>query len=242
MLCWAAPARAQHHHEADTDAASFAAGVAMVAAAFETMLYAGNYQGVIPSLRWANERFAAGASAAAYRLEENGATFYGFGDVIVHGQVTVIGDRAARAGVLASISAPTGDDRRGLGMGHVMLMPALFGIWAIDRVVLAATAGYSRAIGGSSAHEHGMWPLVEPMNVSEVTWSAGGGYAITPAVQVGARVSGGIPIGLPGDNRVIGSLRGAWASGRFQTAAELQAGIAGDPFIIRGVVSTALSF
>ena len=247
IVCWAGAARAQHHHEVDTDEQSFdeqsfAAGVTMLAATFETLLYAGNYQGIMPSLRWANDRFGAGASASAYRLEENGATFYGFGDIVVHGQATIIGDEQVRGGVLASVSAPVGDDRRGMGMGHVMLMPAVFGIWTIDRVALAATAGYSRAIGSSSEHDHGMWPLVEPMNISEVTWSAGASVAVTPAVQAGARMSGGIPIGLAGDDRLIGALRVSWTTGRLQTAGELQAGIVGDPFIIRGVVSTALSF
>lgn len=242
IVCWAGAARAQHHHEVDTEETNFAAGVTMVAATFDTLLYEGNYQGVMPSVRWANDRFGAGASAAAYRLEENGATFYGFGDVVVHGHAMIVGDEQARAGVIASVSAPVGDDRRGLGMGHVMLMPALFGSWTIDRVALAATAGYSRAIGGSSEHDHGMWPLVEPMNISEVTWSAGGAVAVSPAVQIGARMSGGIPIVFSGDDRLVAALRVSWSTGRFQTAGELQAGIVGDPFIIRGVVSTALSF
>jgi hypothetical protein len=86
-----------------------------------------------------------------------------------------------------------------------------------------------------------MWPLVEPMNMVEFTWSAGGDVALSDTVHTGARLSGGVPIGN-GDNRIIGALRVAWGQGRFSTAAELQAGIAGDPFNVRGVVSTALSF
>jgi len=242
VMLASAPALAQHHHDVDEgDRAAFGAGVMMLAATYQNMLYAGNYEGVVPSLGWSNERFGAGISAAFYRLEENGAAVYGLGDLVVHGQVTIVGDHAARAGVIAAVSVPIGDGIRGLGMGHVMVMPAAFGAWTIDRVELVATAGYSRALGGGD-HDHGPWPIVEPMNAEELTWSAGAILAITDEVHAGARVSGGVPFNEGGENRVIGALRGAWGTGRVSTGVEIQAGIAGDPFIVRGVLSTALIF
>jgi hypothetical protein len=103
------------------------------------------------------------------------------------------------------------------------------------------TAGYSRAIGGDTDHEHGMWPIVEPMNLSELTWSAAGDYAITRGIVGGVRISGGVPIGN-GEDRVVAAVRVAWASGRFTTGGELQAGLVGDPFTVRGVLSTAMTF
>ena len=152
---------------------------------------------------------SAGASAALYRLEKNGAPVHGFGDIVVHGQATVVGDHHARAGVIAAISAPVGSEQRGLGMGHAMAMPALFGAAHLDRISLAVTAGYSRALAGSSDHDHGMWPLVEPMNPSELTWSAASEIAITDQVQGGVRLSGGVPIGIesfgPAALRSLGS-------------------------------------
>jgi hypothetical protein len=234
-------ARAEHVHTVEPGDSGFGARVTMLAASFDTMFYAGNYQGIVPAVQWSRERFAAGASIAMYRLEENGARFYGFGDVIVHGQATVIGDHHAHAGVVAAASAPIGDERSGMGMGHPKAMPAVFGGMHRGRVMLGATAGYSRAIGGDTDHDHGVWPIVEPMNLAEVTWSAAGDVAITREVNAGVRLSGGVPIGN-GDNRIIGGLRAGWRSGRVSTAAELQAGLAGDPFTLRGVVSTALSF
>ena len=245
VMLGSAPALAQHHPEADSDehhASSLGAGVMMLAATYQTMFYAGNYEGVVPSFGWSNERFAAGVSAAFYRLEENGAAIYGLGDVVVHGQATIVGNREARAGVLAAVSLPVGDGMRGLGMGHFMVMPAAFGAWTIDRVELVATAGYSRAFGMGD-HDHGPWPIVEPMNREELTWSAGASLAVTDEIHAGTRVSGGIPLLDPmGVNRVIGALRAGWGRGRVSTGAEIQAGIAGHPFIVRGVVSTALSF
>ncbi len=92
-------------------------------------------------------------------------------------------------------------------------------------------------------HVHGMQPLVEPMNMSEITWSGQGDLAIASGVSAGARVSGGVPVhSLGGITRVIGALGVAWGTRRVETSAELQAGIAGDPFTIRAVFATALRF
>jgi hypothetical protein len=81
------------------------------------------------------------------------------------------------------------------------------------------------------------------MNMSELTWMASGDHALTSELHVGARMSGGIPVGnLVGHTRVVGAFRVAFGHGRLETAAEVQAGIAGDPFTVRGVVETALRF
>jgi hypothetical protein len=239
---------AQHHHGMETQPQSgdahdvFGAGVALVAASFETMDYGGNYQGLLPSLRWSRPRFGAAITAGYYRLEKNGAEIYGEGDLTVHGQALLVGDSHASAGIIAGVTAPIANGQRGMGMGHVMVMPAFFGTWAVDSFDLVATAGYSRAIGGDTDHDHGPWPLVEPMLMSELSWSAGGDLRAASDVRIGGRMSGGIPVGGPGDNRVVGALRVGWHAGRVETAAEIQAGLAGDPFTVRGVVSTALSF
>jgi hypothetical protein len=45
-----------------------------------------------------------------------------------------------------------------------------------------------------------------------------------------------------GVERVIGALRVAWGEGRVDTAIEVQAGLAGDPFTVRGVLQTSLRF
>jgi hypothetical protein len=242
LLLSTSPARADHSHAGHhSNESVFGAGLTIVAASYDSLLYTGNYQGIVPQVTWANQRFAAGVNASLYRVEENGASYYGPGDIVAHGQVALVGGEHARAGVVAAVSAPVGDDRHGLGMGHPMVMPAAFGTWMHDRIALSATAGYSRALGGDTGHDHGMWPIVEPMNRTEVTWSTAGEVAITPQITCGARFSGGIPIG-DGDHRIVGAVRFGWGARRFATAAELQAGIVGDPFNVRGVLSTTWSF
>lgn len=241
-----APAFAQHHHGMETQPEAshdvIGAGVSLIAASYDTMNYSGNYQGVLPSVRWARPRYSAGVAAGFYRLEKNGAEIYGQGDLTVHGQAMLVGDAHTSAGVVAGVTAPIANGQRGMGMGHLMLMPALYGAFALARFELVATAGYSRAMGGDMDHDHGPWPLVEPMLMSELSWSAGGDVVATHDLRVGGRMSGGIAVGGPGDTRVVGALHVGWRRGRVDTGAELQAGLAGDPFNVRGVVSTALSF
>jgi hypothetical protein len=217
--------------------------VSLLAASFATPDFAGDYEGVIPSVSWSTPRFAVGANVPLYRLQENGRELYGPGDVVVHGQGTFIEAGELHAGALVAVSAPTGDGQAGTGMGHAMAMPALWTAWSHERLTLAGSAGYSRALVDSMTHhDHGPWPLVEPMNMSEISWSASGDIALAHGTHAGARVSGGVPVGAAGTDRVVGAVRVAWGSGAVDTAAELQAGLAGDPFTIRGVVETALHF
>ncbi|MDB4956917.1 MAG: uncharacterized protein JWO36_4486 [Myxococcales bacterium] len=237
-------AHADHHGMAMQSSASpestFGVGLSLVAASFSTD-YIGDYEALVPSLGWAMGRFSAGASIGLYRLDENGRKFYGLGDAVVHGQATLVIRESVQGGVMLAVSAPTGDSQIGLGMGHVMAMPALWGTWNHDRLTLAVSGGVGRALA-SIGHVHGMWPLVEPMNISEVTWSASGEITVTRDLHAGLRVGGGAPVIDPGINRIVAALRVAWVSGRVDTAAELQAGLAGDPFTFRGVVDTSVHF
>jgi hypothetical protein len=238
----AGSARAEHNHMDHQTVRELGVGVALVAASFDTMLYLGNYQGVLPTVQWSRKRYGVAASASVYRIEENGAEYYAPGDVLVHGRFNLVGGPQLSAGAILGVSAPTGDSRHGTGMGHPMVMPALYGVAAFGRLTTNATLGYSRALGGDMDHDHGSWPIVEPMLVSEVSWSFGGDVAIVRAASIGLRFAGGIPAGVSGDARAQAGLRVAWHAGRVESAAEIQAGLAGDPFTVRGVVSTALSF
>jgi hypothetical protein len=240
-----APAYAQHEHGGHEHHGAkppqLAARVSLVAASFDTMEYAGNYQGAIPSFAWSSDRFAVLGRGAAYRIEKNGGTFYGAGDALVHGHVMVMRGGSIDAGTSLAISIPTGSEQHSLGMGHLMLMPAVFATGSLARVRAAASLGYSRALGGRSHSGHGARPLVSPMLPSEISWSAGADVLLGHRVAAGARGGGGIPVG-EGDLRAFAAARVAWQMSSVESAFELQAGLAGDPFTVRGVVSTALSF
>ncbi|HEY0251517.1 MAG TPA: hypothetical protein VGC41_08320 [Kofleriaceae bacterium] len=221
----------------------FDASVQLIAASYGTISYVGDYQGVIPSLMYQHDRFSVGAAMGLYRINLNGLEANGIGDVMLHAAMTLVHAGDFTGGVVAMVSAPTGDDRVGLGMGHPMAMPSIYGVWARDRLTVSASAGYSRALAEvPQGHDHGVWPLVEPMNMSEVTWGVGADLALTHSIHGGARVGGGHPFDLMGHERVVGALRLGWVASRVDTGVEVQTGFVGDPYTVRGLVETALHF
>jgi len=230
-----------HHHGGGT---SYAVALGVIAAGYDARLFSGDYQGLVVGARWSRGRFGAHLGVPAYRLQKNGKVVYGLGDLLAHGHVALIDAGALTSGLMVMGSAPTGDGDAGLGMGHVMLMADAWVTWAPGRFSLTGNAGYARALGGGSAHAGhggGMWPLVEPMNASELTFGASGMLALGKAVAAGVRASGAIPVG-EGDERLIGGARVVWRAGRVETSAEIQAGLVGDPFTLRGILETAVRF
>lgn len=237
-------ARADHDHGAHVShsgATELSATVSLVAARYHNEFFIGDYQGITPAMRYSRGTISIGANASLYRLSSNGAVKYGPGDVVADGQLQLVGGHPASAGVALAVSFPTGSQRDGLGMGHVMAMPSAWGVYMFDRVTLIGSFGYGRAIGGGEhSHHTRSGALVDPMNLSELTWSAQGDVSLARALTVGARAMGGIPVGEDGVNRVIGGLRAAWSEGRVTTTAEVQVGLDGEPFEVRGLLATAL--
>jgi hypothetical protein len=229
----------ENHHQ---EGSELSAGVSVQAAQFDNTSYEGSYEAILPSAGFMRGRFGAGATVGLYHLTKNGLTKNGLGDAMFTGHATVISTDALQAGVALHMMAPTGSELEGFGMGHVMAMPSAWATWRSSPVILKASAGYSRALTGlGGMHDHGPSPLVDPMNMQELTWSAGAELDLVHGLRAGGRVLGGIPIGT-GRERVIGAGRVAWGTPRITTAFELQLGVAGDPFTIRGVLDTALRF
>ena len=225
-------------------AAPYALAVGVLAATYTSPIYEGDYQGAQLGARAAWGRIGVAASLAAYRIAKNGKTVDGIGDLMLHLHATAITRGHVMAGVMVMMSLPTADDLAGLGMGHVMLMPQAWVVYAPGRFAFAASAGYARMFGGHAAHaEHGvaLWPLVDPMNAIELPFDGTAMFALTPQLGVGARLAGGIPVGT-GDTRVAAGGRVTWIAGSVVTSAELLGGVAGDPFGLRGMLETTLRF
>jgi hypothetical protein len=217
------------------------ASVSIVAARYHNEFFLGDYQGITPAARYSHGRISAGANASLYRLTSNGATTYGPGDVVLDGQLLLAAEHPVHAGIALAASLPTGSHRNGLGMGHVMAMPSAWGMYMFDRAMLIGSFGYGRALGGGEhAHHTTGGALVDPMNISELTWSAELQYMLARALTLGVRGMGGIPVGEGGTNRVVGGVRALWTEGRVTTSAEVQLGFDGDPFEVRGVLATSL--
>jgi hypothetical protein len=244
-LATAREASAQHHHMAMPDETSrpFTAEVTALAASFDTGEYAGDYEGLGLAFGWRATRGGAHLMIPMYRLQENGATHVGPGDVMLGGDVTAIARARWRAGASLMATVPTGDALVSLGMGHPMLMPAAWASLGGARAMVTASAGYARALASLAGHMHGIGPLVEPMNGSELTGEVRADLAPwSPPLAVTVRVAGAVPVGADGTTRVIGAVGAMWRRARFETGVELQLGLAGDPFTFRGLVETAVHF
>lgn len=218
-------------------------GLSVEAAEFDTTYYVGSYQGVMPSLSWMRGRFGASAMIGLYHLTENGLSTYGAGDVMLGGMAAIVERETLRAGVALHVMFPTGSELDNLGMGHTMAMPSAWTTWRSAPLTVSASAGYGRAMVdlGGGQHNHGPMPLVDPMNLQELTWSAAADLDLGHGLQLGGKTLGGVPLGT-GQTRVIGGGRVAWGTPRVSTGLEVQVGLAGDPFTVRGVLDTALRF
>jgi len=213
-----------------------------LAARYAASLYSGDYQGLVTGGRWSRGRFGVGASVPMYRIDRNGRATTGAGDVMLHAHAMLLHRGPWSAMGMFMGSAPTGDDRAGLGMGHVMLMPEAQLRWTQTRLAVTATAGYCRGLASANAHaEHGMttWPLVSPMNIAEVSYGLEAALAVTPSLGVALRAFGATPIG-DGTTRLITAGKVLWHHRRVATTFELQHGSVGDPFELRGLLGTSV--
>lgn len=221
-----------------------AVSLGLIASTYRSPLFEGTYQGAIAGARVSLGRVGAAVSLPAYHLVRNGASIDGIGDVMLHAHATLLERGTVTAGAMMMASVPTGDGDRGLGMGHVMLMPEAWATWVPSRFAVAVSAGYGYAFGGASAHAHhggGMWPLVEPMNASEITFGGTGMFAVAPTLGIGVRAYGATPTS-EGDTRLAGGARVVWIAGRLTTTAELLGGLVGEPFGARGMLETSIRF
>ncbi|HWO20071.1 MAG TPA: hypothetical protein VNO30_14895 [Kofleriaceae bacterium] len=214
-----------------------------LAASYHSRLYDGSYEGARAGAAFARGRYEVGAELAGYRIVRNGRAGHGLGDLHVHGSAMLVARGALSAGVHLMVMAPTGDDRLGVGMGHVMLMPAAWSAYAAGRARASVMLGYGRGIGDEGVHaEHGgSWPLVDPMGFSELTLDAAAAFAFARAWTAGVALHGALPLSA-GDTRLLAGARVSWRAGRVDTAGELQAGVVGDPVRVRGLLSTSLRF
>lgn len=249
-LLSAAPARAQHdHHHGDRPAPAdepderpFEVGLAVIGARYDQALYSGDYAGVGLAVGWHRGRFAARATVPAYHVRKNGAAVDGLGDAVVGADLSVAADGPHSGGVSVAFTLPTGDRLTGLGMGHPMFMPALWVAYDRGRASVGASLGVCTALGGDDGHHaHGAWPIVEPMSASEAMASARAEVVVASRVRAGARVLIAVPF-ADEPTRVVAGVGGRWRGARTETGAELQAGLAGDPFTVRALVTSALRF
>ena len=257
LLATSAVAKADHDHAHmhDDDGASGGAmpeapsvrltgTFGLSAASFSNMLYVGDYEGARVGLAAARGPFELGVELAAYRLRKNGLLRHGLGDLATRASWTAIETRGASLGIMAMAGFPTGSATDGFGMGHVMMMGHAFGTLTAGRTTFVGAFGYARSLGGGAAHaKHGggSWPLVDPMTASEIVASISIERVLSRAFFAGVGVSYAEPLDI-GDRRAIVDAGVGWRRGRYTTRGLFQAGIAGEPFDLRGSMTVSAGF
>lgn len=224
-------------------------GIRLDAAGYRNASYIGDYQGLAPTLGFNHRRVAVMALLPSYRLTRNGRTSYGLGDLAlaVRAPIPAFSRSYTSAGFGLSATLPTGKASDDLGMGHVMLMPEFWFGYERERVQLVGTLGFARALtsAGSSHHNHGPRPIVNPMNLAEVDASLTAFLRVHRTVWLKFGMLGAMPVGTinaQGVTRIIAG-SGLMVSTRgVEFSAELQAPLAGAPFVARGVLQIGYRF
>ncbi|MET0342967.1 MAG: hypothetical protein ABW252_18315 [Polyangiales bacterium] len=211
----------------------------------------GNYQGFYAGFAYRQPWWGAELRVPTYRLQqqERAATF-GLGDIVLSASGTALKlrDDTIQLGAELPLMLPTGSASRSLGMGHPMLMPALWLLLDLEPVVIRAQLGYGRVLGGGDMdhhHHEGVMrvPLVNPMNRSEIEHALIVSLGLARGTSVHLSWLGAAPVDDPqGVNRQV---LAAGASARFdpiELGFELQRPVAGDPFFMRLVLELTATF
>jgi hypothetical protein len=212
-------------------------------AAEAALLDGADAQGMTTALRGQWRRLGARLAIPVYRIaHDDGDVAVGLGDLAVEASARLLGGERWRAGVVAGVTAPTGDADDGLGMGHAMLMPGAWITAAGGPVDVAAAASYGTAVGDPGGHHHHRArALVNPMNRHELGGSLRAAYAATGALEVHAIALLAVPVG-DGVTRAAAAGGARWHLGTWSIGAEAGAGITGKPFVSRGVLDLTRTF
>lgn len=159
----------------------------------------GDFQSVHALFAFSHPWFFVDASLPFYRLTRDGTTARGLGDVAADLRLHAV--RATELGITAgpelSLTLPTGDASRDLGMGHSMLMPGAFVRLDVAQLTVVVQLAYGVALShGAHAMHGGAAPIVNPMNRSEIEHALGVAYAVHEVVRVTARVLGAVPVAV----------------------------------------------
>jgi hypothetical protein len=221
------------------------------AAAYDNPPYEGDYEGAALGASFERRPLHAWAVLPSYRLQRSGQEFLGPGDLLTGARLSVLEDeaRTLATGFAMVATWPSGDRARDLGMGHVMLMPGIWGDWRGAKAFVRGELGYARALAAASDHADHQYgpriarPLVSPMNRSEATGRLAAAYLLHPLLRLKSAVYGAIPIADErGVARAIVSAGADTTAGSFDAGLEGHLSVVGNPFTFKIVVTAGARF
>lgn len=214
----------------------FGLGLRMEAASSEVDELPASYQGVAIHAHVHAGPIVVAAHLPTYRLDSARGVYYGTGDLHVEAWLRAIRRPGFSAGVGLPVGLPTGSAERLLGMGHVMIMPAAFVAVRRGGLDVIALGAYHRALGDSGEHAHSVsGPAVAPMAKSELAAAAQATYWLDGTTGAVAEAAVAVPL-VDAPTRAAAGVGARIRRGRYDVTVTVQLGLAGDPFIARGVV------
>lgn len=226
-----------HHHGHPAATIHVQASITLEAATIPD----GAYQGETTAIGVHRGRLGLRVAVPVWRLDVLDTPHSGIGDVIVQGHARVLGDDRASAGAVIAVGLPTGKASYGLGMGHAMVMPAVWGAAARGRLRGLALVGGGLALG-SGDHDHpgfASGPPVSPMAPRELDLTLRGSWLPRHGLAVDLIGAVAVPVGDDRDARAATGVGARYRRGGWMAGVTGLAGVAGDPFGVRVVVDLA---
>lgn len=217
-----------------------------IAGATDFMDESRDYEGLRIAVDAGTGRYSARLALPAYRVAAEGV---GLGDATFSASADLVpGHRRIRAGLGASIAAPTGDADAGRGMGHVMIAGGPWLRFGGERVDATFAVTVASALGDDAEHvlhRHAAdgWPLVDPMNPRELMTVARAVAVLVPGgLHAGGQLTFATPVGLDGTNRVVAAVLVERPFGRYGLRVLVETPLVGDPFVARALVELSYRF
>ena len=227
----------------------FTASATMLGGRFDRPQGRGDYEGLSLALKLRAGGARYGVVVPSYRIDRNGATTVGLGDVGFRADMPVISlfDRTLELGIGLGATLPTGRAEDELGMGHAMAMPWIFGSLRLGIVNTEVEVGSAHALADhvhtitpSGEHVHVARPVVDPMNANEV-WGSAAATLPLGLLQLVPSLRGARPLG-EGEARLNGGLGLRLPLGPASVAAGAELPIVGDAFTWRTYLRGAFTF
>jgi hypothetical protein len=212
-------------------------------ASYRNQVYAGEYQGYGGSASFTHPWLAAEAALTSYRIVRNGLRDYGIGDLALTARAAAYRfDDEAALGVALAASLPTGDPRRGLGMGHTMLMPGAWFSWRREAWSISLDLAYGRVVAAEGHVHRPGGPLVSPMNRSEIEHAVAVSYTFWRTLFAAVRLYGAVPVAdARGSARQASALALGGVISRFELGVEQHLPLVGAPFVAKTLLRVAVA-
>jgi hypothetical protein len=127
----------------------FTAGLALRQTGFDLADHGGQYTEVMPDFQYTrNGKLLLGANLAIAGLMVEGETRWGLENPLLYGEWRCFPGTDNRLSLGLQLELPFGDEEKGIGTDHTMLVPYVSFGKGFDPFFASATLGYNQAFGG----------------------------------------------------------------------------------------------